>query len=100
MDTWSCREGWPAQGLVNGGGGGDRGGGGGEGGGGGSVDGGTGAGIISVCRSNEEDVMAVRLFTYIHTITICVHVDNVFCSTHRKKQYEPTHYYIELSLLL
>lgn len=61
MDTWSCREGWPAQGLVNGGGGGR----GGEGGGGGSsVDGGgTGAGIVAVCRSNAEDVIAVRFCT-------------------------------------
>lgn len=46
MDSWSCLEGWPAQGLGSGGSGGE-----GEPGGG---------DVLAVCRSNEEDVMAVR----------------------------------------
>lgn len=44
MDSWSCLEGWPTQGLGCGGSGGDP-----------------GAGeVLAVCRSNEEDVLAVR----------------------------------------
>lgn len=48
MDSWSCLQGWPAQGLGSGGSvGGEGDPGGGE--------------VLAVCRSNEEGVMAVRM---------------------------------------
>lgn len=47
MDTWSCLEGWPAQGLGRDGNG--------------DEEGENGGDILAVCRSNEEDVIAVRI---------------------------------------
>lgn len=46
MDTWSCLEGWPAQGLGTDGNG--------------DEEGEARGDILAVCRSNEEDVIAVR----------------------------------------
>lgn len=57
MHSWSCLEGWATQGLGSGGSGvAERG----SGDGGSYTSGGPAGEVLVVCRSNEEDVIAVR----------------------------------------